>query len=302
MAQKRNAVVVGITYMILASAAFAVVILSVRQLSASFSVLQIMFFRNVIATLVLAPWLLRVGLAQMKTDKYKLYAWRTFYGYFGAAAWFYAISIMPLADAVALHFTMPLFTVLAAIAFLGESVGLRRGAAIAAGFVGAMVIVRPGFVDINMGAVIVLIAAAAFSGINITTKILARTEPEAAIVFYFNLLILPISLIPALWVWKTPGWGDLHWILLVGIANAVAQIFLTRSFAAAEASIVIPFDFLRLIFVAIFGFLFFAEIPHITTGIGALIIFAASVYIARREAMIARRRIDGAIDSDEEAR
>jgi drug/metabolite transporter (DMT)-like permease len=119
-------------------------------------------------------------------------------------------------------------------------------------------------------------------------KILSRTEPTSAIVTYMMIYLTPMSLIPALFVWQTPSWNALAWLIALGGVATAAHQCLTRSFSVAEASAVMPFDFTRLIFAALIGYFFFGQIPDLWSGIGAAVIVAASVYVAHREAVVAR--------------
>ena len=204
--------------------------------------------------------------------------------------WFYALANMPLADATSLMFTLPLFTVLLAAMFLGESVGIDRWAATVIGFAGALIIIRPGFVEVGIAAGAALYTAMSYAGGGAMTKALVRTENSNAVVFYNFALLGVVSIVPAIAVWETPAWEDVSWILLFGVLSAVATQCITRSFAAAPASVVIPFQFLKLPFVAIIALLWFAEAPDSWTWLGALVIFASSYAIVRREAGATQNR------------
>ncbi len=267
---------------------YAVMIAAIRFAAANLPTIEIVFFRNAIAIVLLLPWLARVGVATLRTDKRGKFLARAGFSFLAMLTWFYAVSVVPLADAVALHFTLPLFTVMAVAWFAGERVGVFRWSATVVGFAGALVIVRPGFAAVDADMAIVLASAALYAGSNVFGKILARTEAPALIVFYLNLMMLPMAFIPTLYWWVTPLWSDVPWLLAVGLSGTAAHICQARAFRLADASAVMPFDFLRLPFAALLGIALFAEWPDAPTLLGAAIIFASSVYIARREALRAR--------------
>jgi drug/metabolite transporter (DMT)-like permease len=209
---------------------------------------------------------------------------RTVVSYSGMLCWFYALANMPLADATSLMFTLPLFTVLLARMFLGEHVGLDRWAATAIGFCGALIIIRPGFATVGLAAGAALYTALSYAGANAMTKSLVRTEDSNVVVFYNFALLGVIAVGPAIHAWQTPAWSDVSWILVFGVLSLVAQQCITRSFAAAPASVVTPFQFLKLPFVALIALMWFAEEPDPWTWLGALVIFASAYVIVRREA------------------
>ena len=280
----------GALCMILAAAGFAGVVISVRELSVNLPTIEILFFRNLISAALLLPWLFGVGFAALRTSRMPMYFLRMLFSLGASVTWFYVIGAgeIALGDAVALQFTLPLFTILGAVLFLDESAGKARWLATFVGFVGAIVILRPGMIALSLSAFLALVSAAFYAGVNLTAKSLVRTEKPNLVVFHLNVLMLPITLIWALFDWTMPAWANLPWLILLGLSNTAAQVGLTRAFRAAEASAMIPFDFLRLPFVAGLGFLLYAEILDLWTWIGAAIIFASSYSIARYEALAAR--------------
>ena len=185
-------------------------------------------------------------------------------------------------------FAAPLFATAGAALVLKERVRLRRWTATLVGFLGVVIILRPGVEIVSPAALIALGAAVFMAGAMVSIKSLARSEHPAAIVIYFGLLVTPMSLVPALFVWTTPTAHLLLWFLLIGLTATAGQILMTRAFAAAEASAVMPFDFSRLVFVSVFGMILFAEMPDAWTYIGAAIIMASAVYITRRESQLGK--------------
>lgn len=263
--------------------AFAVMMVAVRHLTTEMHPFQAAFFRNLFGFLFLLPWLLGIGRSGLRTRKPWLHLARAVCGMSAMMCLFTAISLLPLAEATAITFTAPLFATAGAALLLGETVRLRRWVATLIGFAGMLIILRPGAGVLSEGAPVALAAAAFMAGAILFIKRLSRTEHPTTIVFYFGLLLTPLSLPPALFVW-TPVHADAWpWLLLMGLAATVGQLLLTRAFATADASVVLPFDFMRLIFVSVMAYLAFHEVPDTWTWVGAAVILSATAYIAHRE-------------------
>ncbi|MDX1709529.1 MAG: DMT family transporter [Rhodovibrionaceae bacterium] len=253
---------------------------------------EIAFFRNLFALVFMLPWLIRRGRAALVTQRLPLHLGRALLGLAAMLTWFYSVALLPLAEAVALNFTVPLFATIGAALILRETVRRRRWTATAIGFVGVLVILRPGFAEVSAVTLLPVLAALLMAASILVVKTLARTERPAAIVFYMNLLLTPLSLIPALFDWHWPNLTQFALLALVGGVAALAHIALTRAYQIADASAVVPFDYARLPFVALIAFILFGEVPDIWTWVGAAIIAGAAIYIARREARLARERAD----------
>ena len=183
-----------------------------------------------------------------------------------------------------MQFTSPLFTAIIAAAFLGEKIGSHRMIAILVGFAGALIIIRPGVIPVNLGTMMILIAAFLYSCAHVVTKRLSDTESGSTVVFYMSVTILVYSAIPAFVVWETPALADMPAMIGLGVTGYATHYCITRSLAAGDASFVIVFDFMRLPFSAILGWLLFKEMLDAWTVGGALIIFAAGYYSTIREA------------------
>ncbi|MBL4906052.1 MAG: DMT family transporter [Sneathiella sp.] len=259
----------------------------IRSMSDSgMPVFEIVFLRNLAGLIVLAPWFMKNGISGLKTQRPKLFLIRGFFGFASMLAWFYTVSVIPLAEAVALNFTAPIFGTLLAIIVLKEVVRLRRWMAILVGFIGAMIILRPGAIEMSMGAYAAIFAAATMACSVTCVKMLSATESTPSIVAWTQIIILPMSLIPALLVWQTPTIDQLILIVGIGICATLGHLFFTRAFALADSTYVLPFDFSRLVFSAIIGFAFFSQEPDAYVWIGAAVIFISSIYIAMREAKL----------------
>jgi drug/metabolite transporter (DMT)-like permease len=251
---------------------------------------QIAFLRNLSALLFMLPWMLRHGRGGLATGRLGAYFWRAGIGLIAMLTWFSAIAYLPLAEAVALNFTVPLFATAGAALFLGEVVRARRWTATAVGFLGVIIILRPGFVEFTPVMALPIIAAGFTAATTLIVKSLSRTEAPATIVAYMNLLLTPLSLLPALFVWRWPTPTEWALGLFVGLCAVLAHIVFTRAFVQADASAVMPFDYMRLPFVALVGYLLFAEVPDGWTWVGAAVIAGAAIYIAHRESRLTRQR------------
>lgn len=278
----------GVLWMLLSSVFYALIYIVVRGLTDSFPVNQIVFFRALLGSCFMLPWLFSVGLAGLRTQKKSLYFWRVLFSYIGAVAWMHGISDMPLADANALMFTMPLFTVVFAAVWLAENPGSHRWIATGLGLVGALIILRPGFIEISFAALATLFAAATFSVALICTKALTRTENPNAMVFYLYTLMIPPAAISVIWDWTNPALADLPMLLALGVCTIGAQQCQTRAFRAAQASLVVIVNYIQLPLIALLGYLVFGQSTDIWTWAGAAVICGSTYYVGYRESRAAK--------------
>ena len=273
----------GVLWMASASLFYSFIYIAVRNLTDALSISQVIFFRATLGALFMLPWLARAGLIALRTRRMKLYILRVALAYAGTVGWVYGIARMELADANALLFTLPLFTVIFAALLLRETVGLHRWAATIIGFAGALIIIRPGVVELSLPALATLFAAAAFSLALIATKSLVGTEDPNAVVFYLYTLMIPIAVGPAIADWTPLAWGQVPWLLALGVLTVGAQQCSTRAFKAAPASVVMPLHFLQLPMIAVLAFVAFDQTSDIWTWVGAAVICASTYYITLRE-------------------
>jgi drug/metabolite transporter (DMT)-like permease len=249
---------------------------------------EVAFFRCLFGLLVLLPWVVRSGPALLRSRNSGFYLLRAGVGLVSMATWFYGITVVPLATATAVNFTAPLFATVAAVLILHEDVRLRRWSAVVLGFVGVLVIMRPGSERLDANLLLLLLSAATAAMNNITVKFLARSEPPSRIVAAFMIYLTPLSLIPALFVWQWPGPSTFGALIGLGCLGTIAHISVARALAAADASACAPFEFARLPFAALIGFLWFGEVTDFWTWVGAAIIAVSSIYVAHREARLAK--------------
>ena len=258
----------------------------VRYLTPKYNVLELIFLRNVVNLALMVPWLMTAGLATLKTNRLGAHASRNAFLYAGNVAWYIGVTLVPLAELSALQFTMPIFTAVMAGLVLREKIGLHRALVIATGFVGTLIIVRPGTVELGTGPFVVLTAAFFYSCAYIGTKQLSGTDSGNQVVFYMSLFILIFSAIPAAFVWRTPDLADAAPLLAMGFVGYATHYCVTRSMAAADASFVVPFDFLRLPLSIGFGYVLFAEQLDPWVWLGAALIFAGAYYNTWRESRL----------------
>ena len=267
---------------------FALMMVLVRHVCASVHPFEAAFFRTLFGVAFMMPWLLRSGVKALATRRFGGHVMRAVFGLSAMLCLFTALSLMPLAEVTALTFAAPLFATIGAALMLKERVRLRRWTATLLGFLGVMILLRPGMEVVSPAALVALGAAVLMAGAMVSVRSLAMSEHPAAIVIYFGLLVTPMSFVPALFVWTTPSLELLFWFLLIGLTATAGQILMTRAFAAAEASAVMPFDFPRLIFVSLFGMMLFGEMPDGWTYVGAAIILAAAAFITHHESRLGK--------------
>ena len=279
----------GGIWMILAGVFFTFLGVMVRMANKEVHVLEIVFFRYFISLLIMAPWMMRRGLSGLRGNNLPLLGARSVSSYIGAMLWFASIIFLPLAEATALGYTMPLFVTLGAVLFLGEIVRKRRWWALFAGFAGTLIILRPGIEVVTWPTIFAIGGAVFIACSALMVKVLSRRDSPDTIVLYMAVFSTPLSLVAATFVWVTPSLETLLWLIGIGTASTLAHLAYTRSFAIADASAVLPYDYLRLLMVAAVGFAIYGEVLDFWTWIGTAVIVGSTFYIARREAITAKK-------------
>jgi drug/metabolite transporter (DMT)-like permease len=275
----------GALWMTGASVMVALSAACVRHLSGAYSPFQLVFLRNAMGALFLLPWILHMASrGTLRTTRLPMYMLRTGLSYTGMVCVFYGLGNMPLGDVYSLLFLVPLITIVLAVLLLNERAGSHTWIACGIGFIGALVILRPGIIEVTLAAGAVLVTAVTYAGTNICIKSISRTDSPVQITIYGNLLALPVAFVPSLFVWRTPELADIPWILAMGLFQTLAGLFHARSVQAADARTVQPFNFLRLPASVVAGYILFAELPSHWTWLGATLIFASSYYVLYREA------------------
>ena len=269
--------------MCVSTVAFAIMHAAVRHVSSELPPFQIAFFRNLFGLAFLLPLLVQSKFQLLRTRCIGLHALRGLINIAAMLMFFTALSITPLAKVTALSFTAPIFMAVLSIVVLGERFRFYRWLAIIAGFLGMLIILRPGIIALDMGGLLAASSAALWAVAMILIKILSRTESSLSIVAWMGVFLCIFSLFPALWVWQPFTNENLFWLTIIGLTGTAAQISLSQSLKETEPTAVMPFDFLKIIWTALLGAWFFSETPDLYTWIGATVIFSSALFIAYRE-------------------
>ena len=287
--------VAGVIWITIAMALFAgLAVFSRMTMNAGLHPFEVVFLRNVFACLVLMPLLVYRGPSLWHSSRFGLYGLRVSISFLSMLSWFYAISLITIGEVTAISFLAPLFGTLGAVFLLGEVVRVRRLTALGIGFLGAMIILRPGVSAMGVGqACAVFSAMMAGLTVVLVKQLTAHDDPDK-IVFLTNMLLLPLSLVPALFVWRWPTAAMLPALVGMGVCAVLGHVCLVRGWAATDASLAMTFEFSKLPFTVGIAYLAFAETIDLWTWIGALVIFASAAYITRREALLRRAASLGA--------
>jgi drug/metabolite transporter (DMT)-like permease len=249
---------------------------------------EIAFFRNLFGIVVLVPLIVRYGLAVMRTSRFDLHLLRGVINVVSMLCFFYSVSVAPLASVASLGFTLPLFVTIYAAIMLKERLRARRLAALAVGVLGALMIVRPGSDDMNLGNLIVLFGTAVWGLALMVIKVQARTETPLAITLWSSIMLALLSALPAALVWRAPDAGQLLWMALTGLLGTAGTMAVAQALRVAEASAIMPFDFVKVLWAALIGYLAFGQVPDTWVWVGGAVIFASTLYLTLREAQLAR--------------
>lgn len=248
------------------------------------------FFRSLFGLVVFIPLFMSAGFTPLKTKRLGMHITRGTLQSALMLVTFMAISLAPLATVTALRFSGPLFATLLALILLHEIIRMRRISALIIGFAGAMIILRPGIIDIDLGGLFALASAATWAMTMIAVKSLSRTESSSSVTIYSILVTTPVTFIAALFYWRTPTLEELLWLVLMGIFGSLSHWCRAQAYKSADISALVPIDFTALIWAASFGYILFGEIADIWTWIGGIIIFSSTLYITYREQQVRKER------------
>lgn len=273
----------GIVLMLCATLLFTVMGVCARAASERIHPFEVVFFRLSVGVVLLLPLLLSHGLKPFHTRRFGLHLWRAVLHVVEMLIYFTGLAMIQYAQVQALTFTTPLFAALLAVLVLRERIAGRNVAALVVGFLGAMIVIRPGVVPVETGSLLILLSALGWAGVILVVKRLTVTDSSITITSWMIVLMSPLALVPALFVWVWPTWQE--WVLLIvaGLAGTLGQLAVTQAFRVADTTAVLPFDFAKLIWAALLGFVVFGEVPTIWTWIGGTAIFACGFYLALRE-------------------
>ncbi len=267
----------AVAWMMGALASFTTMALAGRELTQEMSVFQALSFRSLICVAVLTGIAAFNRFEGIRTDRIGLHLARNTIHFGGQFGWVYGLSLLPLAAVFSIEFTVPIWTAILAAMFLGEPFTRWRMIAVAMGFVGILIVVRPGAAMLDVAAFAVLGAAMAYAATYVFTRHMASTESPFAIVFWMNLIQLPLGLIPALNMWVAPSPENYIWIAAIGLGGLCSHWCVAHAMRHADAAVVAPMDFIRLPIIAVIGYLFYAEPWNPFVLFGGVLIFSGNM-------------------------
>ena len=261
----------------------------VKYLSNDLNPFTICFFRCLIGLIIVLPFIIKNKFKAIKSKNIKLQFYRSFINVISMITWFSAIGIMHLEKATALGFTTPLFTTILAVIILREVIRAHRITALFIGFLGVLIIIRPGYLPIESGTLLILIASFSFSIVLIMVKKLSDIDSSLTIIFYHLLFMTPLTFIIAIFFWEGINFTQFFIFVLMGSAGLISHWCLAQAFKLSDTTFIMPFQFTKLIWASFIGYVIFAESPDKWTWFGGIIIFTSVIYITYREAFIKQR-------------
>jgi drug/metabolite transporter (DMT)-like permease len=283
----------GIAMMLLAIGAMTGMDACAKWLGGAYPVNQIVFFRMLFGLIPAAVlvWA-EGGLPVLRTARLRLHLLRALAILLTIATFFTGLKYLELAEATAIGFVGPLVVVALSVPLLGEAVGWRRWTAVLVGLAGVMVILRPGSDAFQWAAILPLLAGVFYALTMIGSRLLARTDSSAAIVFWSTLAVAAATALTLPASWATPGWGDLGIFALMGLLGGIGSYWIALAFRFAPAAVVAPFDYSALLWSAAFGWLIWRELPDVWVWAGAAVLVASGLYVLHRETRAARLAAD----------
>ena len=267
-----------------AIASFTAMAIAARALLRHMGAFEIVFLRGVAMLLIVVALVPGSGgFASLRTQRYGLHIKRNAAHFCGQSAWVFALSALPMATVFAIEFTMPVWTVILAALILGERLTPPRIVVLASGLAGVLIILRPGLSFIHPAALVMVFGAMGFAAQFIYTKQLTVTDRPLGIIFWMCILQMPIGLAASVPGWVWPVAADLPWIALMGLASYTAHYSISRAVRFADATVVVPVDFIRLPLIAVVGALFYGEPLDPLVLVGAAVMFAGTYFSLSRE-------------------
>ena len=255
-----------------------VMLVAGREATRTLSVFQIMEMRSLLGLLLIYPMVRASGgLAAMRSGRGVLHVARNSVHYAAQFGWFLALTMIPIGQVVAIEFTMPIWTAILAVSFLGERLNAARIGAILLGLVGVAVIVRPDAGHVHPGQLIALAAAMGFAASMIMVKSLTRSESAVTVIFWMLVVQSVIGVVPALWTWRMPSLAVLPWMAVIAVCGTYSHYCMTRALQQADATMIVPMDFLRVPLSALAGWLIYSEAADAFTVLGTGLILAGNL-------------------------
>ena len=276
---------ISISLMVISGLFFVFMHSAVKYLSKEVHIFEIAFFRCALVIFVLAPIILQQGKSVFVTGQPKIQFLRITTNSVAMLCFFYGISSTPLAQLTTLGFTVPIFTTILAVVFMKEKIRLRRTSALIIGFIGTLIVMRPD-ISIELGAVLIIFSSFLWSVCLIYIKKLTETDSAITISLYFGIGMIPATFVMAFPVFEMIDLRQFIILIFIAITGTLAQTIMNLAFEKGELALLLPFDFLRLIWSVLIGYALFAEEPEITLWIGGFLIIGSTSYIAWRESKL----------------
>jgi drug/metabolite transporter (DMT)-like permease len=269
-------------YMVISTIGFVAMHVIIQRVSQDLHPFVTAFFRCLFGILVILPWFMKSGLEPLKTSKAGLLLLRAFINTLAMMLFFWALAITPIMTTTALAFTSPIMASVMAIFFFGERLGPRRIGAIVVGCIGVLIILRPGLIPLEIGPMLILVSCFLWAVTVLVVKIISRTESSVTITAYMTIMMAPMTFAFAYPFWETPSMEQILWLVLGGTLGSIGHLTMTQALKEADTSTVMPLDFLKLVWSALFSYALFLTIPDFWTQVGGVVICAASAYLAYR--------------------
>ncbi len=268
----------AIAWMVTSIASFTVVMVIARHVTQTMHPFEMLFLRSLFMLAFMGPWLAKNGLGDLGLRRMGPFALRGVLAMTNMTFLFFALKLMPVAEVSAIDFIRPIFVTILAAMFLGDVAGMRRWVAILFGFVGAVIVIRPGFQAVNLGAILALCSCVTAAITFILVKTLTKRESPDAIAFFQPFCVMPIAAILCAFVWTPPTAMQVGWCAAIGFFAITTHRTMNRAFRAADLSLLQPLEFVRLPLAAALGWFAFGDATDIWTWAGGATIFAASIY------------------------
>ncbi|MGB1006544.1 MAG: DMT family transporter [Thalassobaculaceae bacterium] len=271
----------GILWILGAGLFFTVMMALIKEAGEQISVFQILFLRQLTMTLAVSPVLVKNAPEIFYTNHLRLHAARVVLALVAMTAGFTAVIYLPLAEVTALTFAKSIFVTIFAVWFLAETANRTRWLAVLLGFIGVLVMVKPGVAGLNIYALLAVLSAASAAGVMVLIRRIAQTDRPTTILAYQAIFVGVVAAFPAFYFWIPPSPMEWAMMIAIGLLSVVGQYCNIQAFKAGEASAIAPMDYSRLIYAALIGWWVFAELPDVTTVAGALLIVLASLITMR---------------------
>ena len=281
--RRHSAAVEGAMWMVVSAICWSIMVAIARGLKDEIHTFEIVFFRSIFALFFMIPIFWNKKFSDLRTGRWRMHLVRGLSGVISLYLLFGALVFLPMGEVAAITFTRPLMASICAIIFLGEAARGNRWIAVIVGLIGAYIIIRPGVSPISLGQILALLCVAAMVVTAMAVKSLAQTEAADTIVMWQSIIFTVVTIGPAIHVWVTPSLTQCALLILLGLTGATTQRAMTRAYKAADVTVILPFEYVRLPFAAIMGWLLFSEFPDLWVWVGGTLIFASTLFMAHNE-------------------